>query len=291
VKTRNNKAWFLVLPVILTVSFTAILPLMTVANYAVQDIFSPTDRLFIGMDWFYNITNDPLIFNAFKRSFSFSIQVLLIQIPLGIAIARIMPKSGWKASAALVMVAIPLIIPWNVIGTTWQIFARPDIGLGGYLINKFIDFNYTSDPLDGWILILLVDVWHWTPLVILLVYAGLRSIPPAYYQAAAIDGASQVAVFRFVELPKLKRVLMIAILLRFMDSFMIYTEPFVITGGGPGEATTFLSILLSNIAVGQFDIGRAGAFSLIYFLFIQILSFLFFTVLTLQERAEVTKAK
>ena len=85
-----------------------------------------------------------------------------------------------------------------------------------------------------------MDVWHWTPLVVLLCYAGLRAIPDAYYQAAAIDGASPWAVFRFIELPKLRGVLLIAVLLRFMDSFMIYTEPFVLTGGGPGNATTFL---------------------------------------------------
>ena len=89
----------------------------------------------------------------------------------------------------------------------------------------------------------------------------------------------------------MKKVLTLAILLRFMDSFMIYTEPFVITGGGPGDATTFASILLTNIAVGQFDVGRAGAYSLIFFILIQIMSFLFYTVLTLQDREEVTKTK
>jgi glycerol transport system permease protein len=69
-------------------------------------------------------------------------------------------------------------------------------------------------------------------------------------------------------------------MLRFMDSFMIYTEPFVVTGGGPGNATSFLSVLLSKIAVGQFDLGPAGAFSLLYFLVVQIVSYVFFTVLT-----------
>ena len=83
-----------------------------------------------------------------------------------------------------------------------------------------------------------MDVWHWTSLVVLLAYAGLISIPDAYYQAAKIDGASRWAVFRYIQLPKMKRVLTIAILLRFMDSFMIYTEPSVLTGGGPGNATT-----------------------------------------------------
>ena len=121
-----------------------------------------------------------------------------------------------------------------------------------------------------------MDVWHWTPLVALLCYAGLRAIPDAYYQAARIDGASKFAVFRYIQLPKLRGVLMIAVLLRFMDSFMIYTEPFVLTGGGPGNATTFLSQYLTQKAVGQFDLGPAAAFSLIYFLIILLLCFILY---------------
>lgn len=288
-KKKNNKAWFLVLPVVFVVAFTAIVPLMAVANYSLQDIQGFDNRLFVGLDFFKKVATDPNIQNAFQRNLLLSAQILLIQIPLGIFIARLMPRSGWKASAALVVVAIPLIIPWNVIGTTWQIFTRSDIGLGGVLANQFVEYNPTASEFDAWVTILVMDTWHWTPLVALLVYAGLRSIPQAYYQAAAIDSASPMAIFRFVELPKLRRVLMIAILLRFMDSFMMYTEPFVVTGGGPGDSTTTLSILLTTIAIGQFDIGVAGAFSLMYFLFIQIFSFIFFTVLTLDERPGATK--
>jgi len=107
----------------------------------------------------------------------------------------------------------------------------------------------------------------------------LRAIPDAYYQAAAIDGASGWSVFRYIQLPKLKNVLVIAILLRFMDSFMIYTEPFVVTGGGPGNSTTFLSQSLTLLAVGQFDLGPAAAFSLIYFLFILFFCYVFYTVM------------
>ena len=288
-KKKNNKAWFLVLPVVFVVAFTAIIPLMAVANYSLQDIQGADNRLFVGLDFFKRVATDPNVQDAFARNINLSMQILLIQIPLGIFLARIMPKSGWKASAALVVVAIPLIIPWNVVGTTWRIFTRSDIGLGGVLVNQFTDYNISASTFDAWVTILVMDTWHWTPLVTLLVYAGLRSIPQAYYQAAAIDGASALAVFRFVELPKLKRVLMIALLLRFMDSFMMYTEPFVVTGGGPGSSTQTLSILLTTIAIGQFDIGVAGAFSLMYFLFIQIFSFLFFTVLTLDERPGATK--
>jgi glycerol transport system permease protein len=128
-----------------------------------------------------------------------------------------------------------------------------------------------------------MDVWHWTSLVVLLAYAGLISIPDAYYQAAKIDGARPWAVFRYIQLPKMKRVLTIAVLLRFMDSFNIYTEISVLTGGGPGNSTTLLSIDLVKIALGQFDLGRAAAMSLIYFVIILLVSWVFYTVMTRDE--------
>src|SRR5438552_6575868 len=220
---------------------------------------------------------DEDLYDALLRQIGFSVSVLLVEIPLGIALALAMPASGWKASAVLVLIAISLLIPWNVVGTLWQIYGRTDIGLmGAALASLGIDYNYTGSARDAWITVLIMDVWHWTPLVALLCYAGLRAIPDAYYQAARIDGASKFAVFRFIQLPKLRGVLMIAVLLRFMDSFMIYTEPFVLTGGGPGNATTFLSQYLTQKAVGQFDLGPAAAFSLIYFLIILLLCFILY---------------
>ena len=276
-KTPNNRAWFLILPVIVAVAFSAILPLMTIVSYSVQDILSPTQKVFVGTEWFQAVMRDTELHGALYRQLLFSLSVLAIQIPLGILIALCMPADGWRASLALVLIALPLLIPWNVVGTIWQIFGRGDIGLLGYSINALgIGYNYTGDPFDAWATVLVMDIWHWTPLVVLLCYAGLRAIPDAYYQAARIDGASRWAVFRFIQLPKLRNVLMIAVLLRFMDSFMIYTEPFVLTGGGPGNATTFLSQYLTQKAVGQFDLGPAAAFSLIYFLIILLFCFVLY---------------
>jgi glycerol transport system permease protein len=203
--------------------------------------------------------------------------VLAIEIPLGIALALAMPAAGWRASLVLVLLAMPLLIPWNVVGTIWQIFGRDDIGLLGHVLTRLgFEYNYSQNPVDAWVTVLVMDVWHWTPLVALLAYAALRAIPPAFYQAARIDGASRFAVFRHIQLPRMRGVLMIAVLLRFMDSFMIYTEPFVLTGGGPGTATTFLSQYLTQKAVGQFDLGPAAAFSLIYFLIILLLCFVLY---------------
>lgn len=277
-KPYNNKAWFFILPVFACVAFSAILPLMTVVNYSVQDIISPTKSVFVGLEWFRQTMRDSELHDALLRQVIFSLCVLLLQIPLGVALALAMPSKGWKSSAALVVLSMPLLIPWNVVGTIWQIFGRADIGLGGHTLTALgVAYNYTASPIDAWLTVLLMDVWHWTPLVALLGFAGLRSIPDAYYQAAQIDGAGRWAVFRHIQLPKMRGVLTIAVLLRFMDSFMIYTEPFVVTGGGPGNATTFLSQYLTQKAVGQFDLGPAAAFSLIYFLIILLFCFVLYS--------------
>ena len=280
-KTVNQKAWFLVLPVLILVAFSAVIPLMTVVNYSVQDTFGNNQFFWAGLEWFREMLDSERMWNALTRQLAFSAIILAIEIPLGIFVALNMPKKGFWASFCLVLMSLPLLIPWNVVGTIWQIFGRVDIGLLGYTLDKLgISYNYTQDFIAAWATLIVMDVWHWTSLVALLAYAGLQSIPDAYYQAAKIDQASRWKVFRYIELPKMAGVLMIAILLRFMDSFMIYTEPFVVTGGGPGNATTFLSIDLVKMAMGQFDLGPAAAFSIMYFLVILLISWVFYTVMT-----------
>jgi len=280
-KTWNNKAWFMLIPVLVLVGFSAVIPLMTVVNYSVQDTFGNNVFFWAGTQWFEEILHSGRFWDSMIRNLIFSFVILAIEVPLGILIALNMPKKGIGVPVCLVLMALPLLIPWNVVGTIWQVFGRSDIGLMGYvLVNLGIDYNYVSDPADAWATIIIMDVWHWTSLVVLLCYAGLASIPDAFYQAAKIDGASRWSVFRYIQLPKMNRVLLIAVLLRFMDSFMIYTEPFVVTGGGPGNSTTFLSIDLVKMALGQFDLGPAAAMSLVYFLIVLLLSWVFYTVMT-----------
>ncbi|WP_372575113.1 carbohydrate ABC transporter permease [Ruegeria jejuensis] len=286
-KTVNQRAWFLILPVLILVAFSAVIPLMTVVNYSVQDTFGNNQFFWAGLEWFAEMLSSERMWDALGRQIMFSATILAIEIPLGIFVALNMPKSGFWSSFCLVLMSLPLLIPWNVVGTIWQIFGRVDIGLLGFVLDKLnIPYNYTQDIVSAWITIVVMDVWHWTSLVALLAFAGLKSIPDAYYQAAKIDQASRWKVFRFIELPKMMGVLMIAILLRFMDSFMIYTEPFVVTGGGPGNATTLLSIDLVKMALGQFDLGPAAAFSIMYYLVILLISWVFYTVMTNLDKQE-----
>lgn len=289
-KPLNNRAWFLVLPVLAFVLFSALLPMMTVVNYSLQDTMGNNHFFWNGDGWFRELLNPSTemgarFAGALVRNLAFSLAALAIELPLGIALALCLPRQGFAVGLCLVVIALPMLIPWNVVGTMWQIFSRQDIGLfGAALTGIGLNYNVTQDPVSAWSTILVIDVWHWTPLVILLSYAGLRAIPDAFYQAARIDGASRWATFRNIELPKLQKVLVITVLLRFMQTFMIYTEPFVVTGGGPGNSTTFLSIDLVKIALGQLDLGNAAAISLVYLLITIVICWVFYTIMTQLER-------
>ena len=283
-KVTNQKAWWLITPVLILVAFNAFIPLMTVVNYSLQETFGDNIFFWEGTTWFEQVLRSERFHESLKRQLLFTGMILAIEVPLGIAVALTMPRKGSWVSVCLVLMALPLLIPWNVVGAMWNIFALPDIGLLGYTLNSMgFDYNFTQQPVAAWMTTVLMDVWHWTSLIVLLCYAGLCSIPDAYYQAARIDGASDWSVFRYIQLPKMKRVLTIAVLLRFMDSFMIYTEPFVLTGGGPGNTTTFLSIDLVKIALGQFDLGPAAAMSLIYFLVVLVICWAFYTIMMRNE--------
>ena len=285
-KPWNNRAWFFVLPVLAFVLFSSLIPVMTVVNYSVQDTMGQNSFFWNGAGWFQNLLDPSTdiggrFARALVRNLFFSFVILVIEIPLGIAVALCLPRRGWTVGVALVVIALPMLIPWNVVGTIWQIFARQDIGLLGAVVNGIgIPYNDTESPFGAWATVVVMDVWHWTSMVALLAYAGLKAIPDAFYQAARIDGASRWSIFRNIELPKLRKVLVIAVLLRFMESFMIYTEPMVVTGGGPGEATSFLSLDLVKIALGQVDLGNAAAMSLVYNLITLTICWIFFTTMT-----------
>ena len=158
-----------------------------------------------------------------------------------------MPRKG-PGIGVLVLMALPLLVPWNVVGAMWNIFALPDIGLLGYALNSMgFDYNFTRQPVSAWMTVV-VNVWHWTSLWCCCVTRAWCN-SRAYYQAAKIDGASRWA-FPLHPAAQAEAVLTIAILLRFMDGFDLH-RPFVLTGGGPGNTTTFLSIDLLKIALAS----------------------------------------
>ena len=144
-KTLNQKAWLFVIPVFILVAFNAVVPLMTVVNYAFQETFGNNVFTWEGTRWFKQILRSERFHAALGRQFLFTGIILLIQIPLGIAIALTMPKKGIGVSVCLVLMSMPLLIPWNVVGAMWNIFALPQIGFLGHTLNAmgFDSVSYT----------------------------------------------------------------------------------------------------------------------------------------------------
>ena len=140
-KTANPKAWLFVLPVVLLVAFNALIPLMTVVNYSVQETFGNNVFFWEGLRWFEDVLHSERFHASLLRQVSFTGIILLIEVPLGIAVALAMPREGAWASVCLVLMALPLLIPWNVVGAMWTIFALPEIGFLGRVINglSFVD--------------------------------------------------------------------------------------------------------------------------------------------------------
>lgn len=272
-------------PALVVMVLSGVIPAAFVAFYSVNDTFAGNSFVWVGAQWYLSVLSSREFWWALARSIGFSALVLLIQVPLGVYIALRMPSSGWLASVYLVLLAIPLLAPTIVVGYLWKILTLPGVGLLHAVFTGIgIGFDM-NNRVVVWAVLLLMDCWHWTSLVVLLCYAGLRAIPDAYYQAARVDGASGWMVFRYIQLPKLRLVLLIAVLLRLMDSFMIYPEAYVLTRGGPGVSTTFLSHELIQTATIQFDLGEGGAMSIIYLGIVMAMSWAFFSLIMPKQRA------
>jgi glycerol transport system permease protein len=276
-KPHDDRAWFLVTPALAVMAFVGIVPLVTVFNYSFHDIFSLDQLHWVGSEWYREIVTSRRFLASLARSLAFSAVVLAVQVPLGIAVALLLARAGRPGRWMLLLVAVPLVVPWNMIPVMWLNLINPDTGIAGRALAALgIGFDYKFDPLHTWILLVAMDTWHWLGLVVILAYAALSGIPPDTYRAAAIDGASRLSVFRYIEMPRIGGALTIVLLLRFVDSFMIYTEAFAINAGGPNGATTFLALDLGEDIKG-FSYGSAAARSMVYFLIVVTVVWVFVT--------------
>lgn len=275
------------MPAVLLLGFVAVIPLIMVVNFSIHDIFTLKSKVWVGLEWYKEVLRSSRFWETTGRSLFFSAIILIIEIPIGIAIALSIPKKGALVAVCLVSMSLPLLVPWNMIAMIWHVFlekSRIILSVAG------INFDWKLNGFHTWIAIVLMDTWHWTSLIVLLCYSRLTTIPTAFYQAAAIDGASLWNVFYFIELPKMRSVLLMAILLRFIDSFMVYTEPFTLNAGGPRSSTTFLAMELGRDVV-SYNFSPAAARSIIYFIIVLTVTWTFKTALAMHESGDNNKLK
>jgi len=283
-KPHDNRAWLMLLPAGLIMLVVGVVPLISVFNYSFHDIFSLQNVFWVGLDWYREIIRSDRFHGSLLRSLLFSGVVLSVQLPLGILIALALTRMPRWRTPVLMLLALPLVVPWNMIPMMWlQLISKTGL-VGQTLITLGLPFDPRFNALHTWLVIVVMDTWHWLGLVVILSFAGLSGISNDYYRAAAVDGASRIAIFRYIELPKISGVLSIAVLLRFVDSFMIYTEAFRINAGGPNRATMFLSLDLGE-EINSFTYGAAAARSMVYFLLVITAAWTFRTAMDRRKSA------
>ena len=274
------KPWLLFLPSLVLVLFNAFLPICAVISYSLHYVFPSVPAEFLGLEQYRRLLNDPDFLGALYRGLLFSFECMAIEIPLGLGIALMLPKKGVVGGVSLALIAVPLVIPWMTVGLMWRMLTYQGVGPMPFFLSKLgIQFDMTK-PVHAFQTLVLMDVWHWTPLVVLLMSAGLTALPEEYYEAAKIDGARARRIFRFVTLPGLKSPLLVLLLLRFIDTFKIYDEVWVLTAGGPGNATTFLSIFTVRLGIGAFNLGYGSAVSLTFLYVVLTVCFILMVVMT-----------
>jgi multiple sugar transport system permease protein len=253
-------------PSILLLVIIGIIPLFPVIweSLHFHIVATPTPPFFIGLSNFRKIVTEPEIGYYFGITFLLAVLVLLIEVPLGLGIALLLVRKFRGREVFQTLFALPLGIAPIAVGCIWVLVLRPEIGPLTRLLNLIgIDFNYMASFWTAFTAILLMNIWRWTPFVTLALLPALVSLPPDILEASKIDGATFWKTLRYVVLPMIKIPIITVIFIRLMDTLMVFDEVWVLTGGGPGWSTRFISIDIVRRVIFETDYGFASALSLV----------------------------
>jgi multiple sugar transport system permease protein len=221
---------------------------------------------FIGVENYNELLfHDPMLLQAVLNTVLFIIGTVTLQTVIGVAIALLLNEGLKGTRMATALILVPMTIAPAVIAWLFSVLLNESLGPVSY---AFGIFGLASPPWlsdSAWALptIIAVDTWQWTPFTVLIALASLRSQPPSVFEAAMIDGAGPWQRFRFITLPLLRPVLVVAVLLRTVDAFKMFDLVYLLTGGGPGTSSQTLSLYGYRLGVVHFDVGRGSAVSTI----------------------------
>lgn len=241
---RNARPYLLVLPAI-ALTIGILYPFLLGASYAFQNYRAnrPDATRWVGFENFQDIFTDPEFFQSMLITAEFAIAATAIEALLGVGVALLLARSSLLSRGLERLLIVPLMIAPVIAAIIWRLMMLPTVGVLNYLLSPFgIQPEWTGSPGWAFFSIVLVDVWTYTPFVALLVLAGLRSLPRAPFEAAAVEGAGFWYTFRHLTLPMLWPYILVAVIFRFMDSLKIFDIIQVLTQGGPGDATMTLQV-------------------------------------------------
>lgn len=277
------------LPFVLFLAIFAVYPLYQLFRLSFMET-SIFDGEFIsefsGLENFRKIPQDPLAINAIKVTILFSVLCVILTVILGIAGAILVQSSVIFKSLARNIFVWPAVVAPVVVSVMWLLILDPTVGL----VNKLFDFLgrnpqiWLDSKTGAFISVVVVDVWHWTPVVFLFIYAGLNGINQEILEAARVDGASESQIIRRITLPILLPTIAIVAVLRLIMSIKAFDEMYLLTKGGPENATSLISLHIRKIFVEILDFGYASALSLCIVL---VLALIVCTAYFLRKRRKV----
>ena len=266
-------AWIFVAPTIFLLLAVNIFPLiwtirLSFTNYRVNR--PNRDVEWIGMRNYERILSDSDIWNTMQATAHFLIWTIVIQVLIGFALAYLINKKFKGNNFWTTVIVFPMMLSPAVVGNFWTFLYQPQIGLFNYAVTFFTrgnpaDFSMIGDVnLAPWAIVI-SDTWMWTPFVMLICLAGLRSIPDSIYEAAECDRASKWRQFWTITIPMVLPFLMLAVLFRGIENFKMFDLVVQLTGGGPGNTTTLTSIDLKREAFEKWRTGYSSAYAVILF--------------------------
>jgi multiple sugar transport system permease protein len=268
--------WLMVAPAGLLILALSIYPLgfSVWVNFVNYDFQIP-GHAFVGLQNFRQIIDDPLAWSALLLTIVLSLTVVAIEFLLGLALALAMVKSFRGRGITMSILIIPLFISPVIVGQSWALFLQRPFGPADYLLGQLlrhtIAISWVGEVPWVYISIVIADVWQWTPFMFVILLAGLAAIPPHLYEAAELDGVAGWQTFRYVTLPQLTPIILLAITFRLLDAVKLFDIIFILTGGGPGTATYTASFYLYQIGFQQFHLSMATAGSWLFLILLAVI--------------------
>ena len=281
--------FWLLLPVLIFVAVIAIYPLIfsIVISFFDYRLTDPNQvKTFVGLANYLKAFSDPVVIGSFQTTFLFVIGTVLLEVMFGLALALLLASENPITQFVRSFLLLPMALPPLVIGLVWKALYNVDWGVIPFY-SKMLGWNMGHGALaePGWAMpaVILVDVWEWTPLIMFIFLAGIKSLPTEPYEAAVVDGASRWQSFIFLTLPLLKPTFLVALLLRTMQSFKVFDIIYAMTAGGPGLETTVLNFQIYKVGMVFFDMGYASSLANILLVIVGVLSIIYVMVLERQQ--------
>ncbi|NLJ49916.1 MAG: sugar ABC transporter permease [Candidatus Atribacteria bacterium] len=285
---KQKQVWGLLTPTLILLIFLGVVPIIYILYLSVYkyNVFSKVGMVYTGFNNFRKLVFDSDFLKSLRLGLSYVILCVAIELPLGLAFANLLTYEYKGKGIFRTIMTLPLAMAPISIGAIWVLMTNPDFGpLAVYLRNIGIDFNIGNNANQAFIATVLMDIWHWTPFVTLTFMAGLSSLPKQPFEAALVDGASKSQTLRYITLPLLRPVLFTTLFIRIMDTFRVFDEVWMLTSGGPGTATRYVSIHVVREVLQSMNYGYSSAMSLFLLYLTIVVCWLLITFINVSQES------